>query len=51
MIDTASRAPQSRTSGRLLGRAARAFTPGRSVTPLHETLAVGLGLTRRPGSL
>ncbi len=49
MIDTAPRAPQSRPSGRLLGRAARAFAPGR--TPLHETLAVGLGLARRPGSL
>ena len=46
MIDSTPRPTASRTSGRLLGRATRAFTP-RQATPLAETLAVGLGLAPR----
>ncbi len=40
----------TRARHRLTSRAARAFSPATGSVPLHETLSVGLGLSRRPGA-
>jgi len=42
--------PAQARSHRLASRAARAFTAPHGAVPLHETLSIGLGLSRRPGA-